>query len=223
MIDRRDLLALAAGAAAFACAGPALAQTAAKPAAPAPAAKDAVSIMELMAEPPAKDLWIGKADAPVTVVEYASLTCGHCAHFHESTWPTLKSKYVETGKVRYVLRDFPLDPVAAAGSMLARCAGDDKRASVVDLLFSNQQKWLVNKPVDALRDLLKQAGFTQESFDACLKNQELYDAVIKTREAASEKFGINSTPSFFINGKLHRGALTVAELEKILDPLLAGK
>ena len=220
MIDRRDLLALAAGAAAFASGAPALAQTAAKPAAPA---KDSVSVVELMAEPPARDLWQGKADAPVTVVEYASLTCGHCAHFHESTWPTLKSKYVETGKVRYVLRDFPLDPVAAAGSMLARCAGDDKRASVVDLLFSNQQKWLVNKPVDALRDLLKQAGFTQESFDACLKNQELYDAVIKTREAASEKFGINSTPSFFINGKLHRGALTVAELEKILDPLLAGK
>ena len=216
MIDRRDLLALAAGAAARAAGAPALAQT-------APAAKDAVALVELLAPPPVKDLWQGKADAPVTVVEYASMTCGHCAHFHEGTWPTLKSKYVETGKVRYVLRDFPLDPVAAAGSMLARCAGDDKRASVVDLLFSNQTKWLVNKPVDALRDLLKQAGFTQESFDACLKNQELYDAVIKTREAASEKFGINSTPSFFINGKLHRGALTVAELEKILDPLLAGK
>lgn len=217
MIDRREFLVFAA-AAGLAATGPALAQ-----AQKAPPEKDAVSLVELMAEPATKDLWLGKPDAPVTIVEYASLTCGHCAHFHETTWPTLKSKYVDTGKARYVLRDFPLDPVAAAGSMLARCAGDDKRASVVDLLFSNQTKWLVNKPVDALRDLLKQAGFTQESFDACLKNQELYDAVIKTREAASEKFGINSTPSFFINGKLHRGALTVAELEKILAPLLAGK
>jgi protein-disulfide isomerase len=81
----------------------------------------------------------------------------------------------------------------------------------------------VDKPVDALRDLLKQAGFTQESFDACLKNQQLYDAVIKTREAASEKFGVNSTPTFFINGKTYRGALTVAELDKALEPLLAGK
>lgn len=215
MIDRRDFLVLAAAGLA---AGPAFAQ-----AQKAPAARDAVSPVELMAEPATKDLWIGKADAPVTIVEYASLTCGHCAHFHETTWPTLKSDYIDKGKVRFVLREFPLDPVAAAGSMLARCAGDDKRQSVADLLFANQSKWLVDKPVDALRALLKQAGFTQESFDACLKNQALYDAVIKTREAASEKFGINSTPTFFINAKTYRGALTVAELQKILEPLLAGK
>ncbi len=217
MFDRREFLVLATGAAALAMAGPALAQ------AKAPQGKDGVSPVELMAEPATKDLWVGKPDAPVTIVEYASLTCSHCAHFHETTWPTLKSKYIDAGKVRFVLREFPLDPVAAAGSMLARCAGDDKRQSVVDLLFSNQSKWLVDKPVDALRDLLKQAGFTQESFDACLKNQQLYDAVIKTREAASEKFGVNSTPTFFINGKTYRGALTVAELDKALEPLLAGK
>ncbi len=217
MFVRRDFLAFAAAGAAATLAGPAWAQAQKAP------PKDAVSLVELIAEPPTKDLWQGKADAPVTIVEYASLTCSHCAHFHETTWPTLKSQYIETGKVRFVLREFPLDPIAAAGSMLARCAGDDKRQSVVDLLFANQAKWLVDKPVDALRDLLKQAGFTQESFDACLKNQTLYDAVIKTREAASEKFGINSTPTFFINGKTYRGALTVAELQKALEPLLAGK
>jgi protein-disulfide isomerase len=91
---------------------------------------------------------------------------------------------------------------------------------VVDLLFAQQAKWLVDKPLDALRGLLKQAGFTQESFDACLKNQELYDAVIKTREAAGTNYGVNSTPTFFINGKLQRGALTVGELDKVLEPLL---
>jgi protein-disulfide isomerase len=218
-MDRREFLALAAAAGAAFAATPVAALAQAKPA----EAKDAVSVVELMAEPATKDLWIGKPDAPVTIVEYASLTCGHCAHFHEGTWPTLKSKYIDSGKVRFVLRDFPLDPLAAAGSMLARCAGDDKRQAVVELLFANQAKWLVDKPLDPMRDLLKQAGFTQESFDACLKNQTLYDAVIKTREAASEKFGINSTPTFFIDGKLQRGAMTVAELEKILDPLLAGK
>lgn len=218
-MDRREFLALAAAAGVAGATAPGAALAQAKPA----EAKDAVSVVELMAEPATKDLWIGKPDAPVTIVEYASLTCGHCAHFHEGTWPTLKSKYIDTGKARFVLRDFPLDPLAAAGSMLARCAGDDKRQAVVDLLFANQAKWLVDKPLDPMRDLLKQAGFTQESFDACLKNQTLYDAVIKTREAASEKFGINSTPTFFINGKLQRGAMTVAELEKILDPLLAGK
>jgi protein-disulfide isomerase len=216
MFDRRDVLALAAAGLAFAATGPAFAQS-------APPAGETVPLPKLMAEPATKDLWEGKADAPVTIVEYASLTCGHCAHFHNDVYPALKSKYIDAGKVRYVLRDFPLDPLAAAGAMLARCAGDDKRDAVVDLLFAQQAKWLVDKPLDALRGLLKQAGFTQESFDACLKNQTLYDAVLKARETAGKDFGINSTPTFFINGKTYRGAMTVAELETILTPLLAGK
>jgi protein-disulfide isomerase len=211
MSDRRQFLA-AAALAGLALAAPAVAQE--------QQSRDVIPLPELLASPPAKDLWMGAADAPVTIVEYASLTCSHCAHFHAETWPVLKSKYIDTGKVRFVLRDFPLDPLAAAGALLARCAGDDKRAAVVDLLFSNQPKWLVQKPLEPLAELMKQAGFSQESFDACLKNQELYDAVIKTREAAGTNYGVNSTPTFFINGKLQRGALTVGELDKVLEPLL---
>lgn len=211
IVDRRHLLAAAA-------AGAVLASPLGRFAALAQQAEPAIG--ELMAEGPLKDLWIGKPDAPVTIIEYASMTCGHCATFHALTWPTLKSKYIDTGKVRFTLREFPLDPLALAGFMLARCAGDDKREAVVELLFARQRDWLVAKPVAALMEVVKEAGFTQESFESCLKNQQLYDAVSQTRDRASEKFGINSTPTFFINGKRQTGAITVDELEKLLAPLL---
>lgn len=185
-------------------------------------AQQTVSAAELMAEGPVKDVWIGKADAPVTIIEYASMTCSHCATFHTVTFPELKKKYLDSGKARFVLREFPLDPLAAAAFMLARCSGDEKRGPVLDLLFSNQKAWITDKPVEALMNLLKQTGFTQESFEACLKNQELYDGVTKVRDRAAEKFGVNSTPTFFINGKKHSGAMTVEELDKILEPLLKG-
>lgn len=211
---RRQILA-AAGVGAAALALPSLLPGAAF-------AQQTVSAAELMAEGPIKDIWVGKTDAPVTMIEYASLTCSHCATFHNTTYPALKSKYIESGKVRFVLRDFPLDPLAAAGAMLARCSGDEKRGPVLDLLFSNQKAWITDKPVEALMNLLKQTGFTQESFESCLKNQELYDGVTKVRDRAAEKFGVNSTPTFFINGKKHSGAMTVEELDKILEPLLKG-
>ncbi|MBL8589317.1 MAG: DsbA family protein [Methylobacteriaceae bacterium] len=211
LVNRRDVLAAAAAAGVVAVSPLSLVGA---------LAQAAPSTAELMAEGPLKDIWLGKPDAPVTMIEYASLTCSHCATFHNQTYPTLKSKYIDTGKVRFVMREFPLDPLALAGSMLARCAGDDKRNSVVELLFARQTEWLVDKPVAALMNVVKQAGFTQESFESCLKNQELYDAVSKTRDRASEKFGINSTPTFFINGKKQAGAITVDELDKLLAPYL---
>ncbi|MBK9080851.1 MAG: DsbA family protein [Rhizobiales bacterium] len=211
-LTRRQFAALsAAGAAALAFPfAPALAQD----------AKPDVKLEDLLKEGAAKDYWQGSKDAPATIVEYASMTCGHCAHFHETTYPTLKSKYIDTGKVRFTMRDFPLDPLAAAASMLARCGGDDKRDALVSLLFSKQSEWVVQKPIAALQNLVKQAGFTQESFESCLKNQELYDALTKGRDAASDAFGINSTPTFFINGKRQVGAITVDELDKLLAPYL---
>jgi len=164
---------------------------------------------------------LGKADAPVTIIEYASMTCSHCAHFHEKTFPVLKAKYIETGKVRFVLREFPLDPLATAGFMLARCAGPGKYYPVTDLLFDQQQNWaFVDKPADALLATVKQAGFTKESFETCLKDQKIFDAINATRQLASEKLGVNSTPTFFINGKIYRGAIEPDALEKIIAPLL---
>lgn len=166
----------------------------------------------------------GKADAPVTIIEYASMTCGHCAKFALDTYPKLKSEYIDTGKVRFVLREFPLDPLAAAGFMIARCAPEDKYFPVVDLLFAEQKNWAYSdKPVEGLQNIVKQVGFTQQSFEACLTNQELLDGVNAVRQRGAEKFGVTSTPTFFINGQIQRGALSFENLKKILDPLVAKK
>ncbi len=188
-----------------------------------PAAAQSVKPEDLAVPGPLGDVFLGRADAKVTIIEYASLTCSHCQTFHEKAWPVLKQKYIDTGKVRFVLREFPLDPLATAGFMLARCAGNDKYYPVTDLLFEQQKNWaFTDKPLENLTRYAKQAGFTQESFEACLKNQSVYDAVIAVRKRGAETFKVDSTPTFFINGQMHRGALTVEELDKILAPLVGG-
>jgi protein-disulfide isomerase len=170
---------------------------------------------------PLGDKPLGNDLAPVTMYEYASLTCGHCAAFHASGFKFLQERYIDTGKVKYVRREFPLDPLAAAGFMLAHCAGEGKYHPMVDLLFSRQQSWTrTDKPVDALLGIVKQAGFSQETFEACLKNQQIYDGVNAVRTRGVEKFRIDSTPTFFINGRKYTGALTPQELERIIEPLL---
>ncbi|WP_262329816.1 DsbA family protein [Bosea sp. BH3] len=206
MTNRRQLLTGAAGIAAVALAGTGAAR-----------AQSA-----LPAAGPLGDVWIGSADAKVSIIEYASLTCSHCAHFHEATWPELKKKYIDTGKARFTLREFPLDPLATAGFMLARCNGNEKYYPMTDLLFAQQKNWaFTDKPVDALSALVKQAGFTQESFEACLKRQDIYDAVTVVKDGGA-KAGVNSTPTFFINGQKRNGAITIEEFDKILQPLLGG-
>ncbi len=214
MIDRRQFV---ASAAAMALAGSSLLALS------LPAAAQSVKPEELNVPGPLGDVVLGKADARVTIIEYASLTCSHCATFHATAWPVLKQKYIDTGKVRFILREFPLDPLATAGFMLARCAGNDKYYAVTDLLFEQQKNWAyTDKPVENLTKFAKQAGFTQESFDACLKNQSVYDAVNAVRKRGAETFKVDSTPTFFINGQLQRGALTVEDLDRILTPLVGG-
>lgn len=211
---RRGVLGLAAVAAGVAgLGGVALAQRQGGPA--------EVSVDELMKAGELPDLVLGKADAKVTVVEYASMTCGHCAAFHTKVLPELKKKYVDTGKVRFIMREFPLDNLAAAGAMLARCAGPEKAHGVMDVLFQRQDDWIVRgNPLPKLFEVVKAQGFTQESFDKCLTDQKMLDSITSARAKASEKFGVNSTPTFFINGKRLTGAPTVAEFEKALEPLL---
>ncbi len=189
--------------------------------APASAADQTFPVAELMAEPPLPDAWQGAQNAPVTIIEYASMTCTHCAAFHAETWPTLKSKYIDAGKVRFVLREFPLDPLATAGFMLGRCAGPDKRNAVLDLLFDQQKNWaFVDKPVEALENTVKQAGITHDAFEACLKDQKLYGQVNSERDKAGQQFKVDATPTFYINGVKHAGELSVEDLDKILQPLL---
>ena len=189
-------------------------------AAPSPGTE--ISMAELMTPGPLGDEAIGAANAPVTIVEYASMTCPHCAHFHQTTYPELKKKYVDTGKVRFIFREFPLDQLAAAASMLVRCAGKDKFFPLLEALFAQQSDWVVQKPLQPLLAIAKQAGFTQQTFDECLANQQILNGVEESRNRAANKFGVNSTPTFFINGKIFRGALTPEELDKQLAPYLKG-
>ncbi len=183
-------------------------------------AAGAVSVADLMAEGALPDVWEGAADAPITIIEYASMTCTHCAHFHEATYPTLKSKYIDTGKVRFSLREFPFDPVAVAGFMVARCAGE-KREAMIGLLFSQQKNWAFSdKPLQGLTALVKQTGMSQEKFDACLQDKALYTKINEVFEKASKQFGVDSTPTFFINGRKVSGALSPEEMDKQLEPLL---
>ena len=135
------------------------------------------TLEELMRPGPLPDLVLGKADAPVTIIEYASMTCPHCASFHKTTYPALKTKYVDTGKVRFIFREFPLDPLAAGASMLARCADKEKFYPLIETLFQQQSKWAVEKPIPQLMAIAKQAGMSEQTFNACLSDQKMLDAM----------------------------------------------
>ena len=169
------------------------------------------------------DLVLGSDKAPITIVEYASMTCPHCAHFDEKTFPELKKKYIDTGKVRYILREFPLDSLAAAAFMLARCAGEhdkNKYYAMVNTLFHKQAEWAVQKPIPVLKSIAKQAGFTEASFKACLTNQKLLDDIEKVRQRAIDKFKVHSTPTFFINGTVYEGAFKPTTWPRSSTPIL---
>jgi protein-disulfide isomerase len=175
----------------------------------------------LMTPGPLPEETLGNPKAPITIVEYASMTCPHCAAFDEETFPTLKKDYIDTGKVYYVFREFPLDNFATAGFVIARCVPKGQYFAVVHAFFKEQPE-LAAAP-DALKwieGFAKQVGLTPEQTQACLTNQKLLDDVMAVRQRAAEKFGVDSTPTFFINGKVHRGEMSVAELKAILDPLL---
>ncbi|MGA7388344.1 MAG: DsbA family protein [Pseudolabrys sp.] len=188
-------------------------------------AAETVPAAELMKPDTLPEMIMGDDKAPVTVIEYASMTCPHCAHFQETTFPELKKRYIDTGKVRYIFREFPLDNLAAAAFMLARCAGKDdkdKYFALIDTLFQQQRQWAVEKPLAPLLAIAKQAGFTEESFKACLANQQVLDGIESVRKRAVDTFKVQSTPTFFINGTSYPGALSIEDMAKVIDPYLKG-
>ena len=207
MLKRREFVTLSMGAAAAA-----LAQQ--------PAWAQAADAAKLLEPGPLPEKVFGSETAPVTVIEYASLTCHHCMNFHKNTWPAFKAKYVDTGRVRFIMREFPLDPLAAAGFMLARCAGEEKWYPVVDMLYRTQEGWAhADKPLEGLTQAMRQSGMSSEGVAACLKREDLYQSVRQVSERGKQ-FGVNSTPTFFVNGEKHVGALSIDEFDKILTPLL---
>ena len=143
-----------------------------------------------------QELSIGDDKAPVTIIEYSSMTCSHCADFHTNTYPTLKKNHIEKGEVRFIFREFPLDKLSMATSMLARCVDSSISLAFIDILFQNRNKWYSDNALAELKNLSKQAGLSSEDFDQCLNDQELLDQLILQKENAIKEFQINSTPSF---------------------------
>ncbi len=169
------------------------------------------------------DMALGPANAPVTITEYASMTCPHCAAFNEAVFPKIKSEYIDTGKIRYVFREFPLDIKAAAGSMLSRCIAKDDSAkyfAVTDMLFKQQNDWVMKNTTESLSRIGKQAGLSQQGVESCLKDQALLDKIAADQKYAAEVLKVDSTPTFFLNGEKIRGETSFEEFDKRIKSLL---
>ena len=179
-----------------------------------------LSSAELLQPGSLPDMVQGSQTAPVTIVEYASLTCPHCRHFEVTTYPELKKRYIDTGKVRFIFREFVLNEVDMLAVALARCVSKDAYFPFVETLFEKQEQWAIQNPVAPLLAISKQAGLTEESFRQCASNQQVIQGINAQREQASRKFGVDSTPTFFINGEKRTGALSIEEIEKLIQPYL---
>jgi protein-disulfide isomerase len=189
---------------------PAGAQPPAKP--PSPAAQ-----AEALA-PAADDRVLGKADAPITIIEYASLTCPHCAHFATDVLPKLKEQWIDTGKARLMMRDYPLDEPALRAAMIARCTPADKFYPFIDTLFGAQRQWALSKDYKAdLARLALLGGMSKKQFDACIADKSVEDKVLQSRLTASQQLGVDSTPTFFINGVKFDGAPELDAMDAALS------
>jgi protein-disulfide isomerase len=185
-----------------------------------PAAAQDVSAADLATPVPLGDVVIGSPTAPVTMIEYASMSCGHCAAFHETTFPLIKADYIDTGKVRFIFREFPLDLPAAAASMVARCASHGDAARYHDaakLLFATQDEWVGQQSAAQLRHIAGKAGLDEAAFETCIRSQEMVDALKAGIDHASVRLRVDSTPTFFINGTRVKGAYPIEEFRKLIE------
>ncbi len=166
---------------------------------------------------------IGDPDAPVTIIEYSSLSCPHCASFHKDVLPGLKERYIDTGKVRLVFRDFPLNESAVDAAVIAHCAGPDRYAGFVDVLFQTQESWSTDSDHrTALKQLGKLGGLTDEQMDACLADETMVNDILQTRLDGQNEHKVQSTPTFVIGGETYPGSRDVDAFAEIIDPLLGG-
>lgn len=168
------------------------------------------------------DIVLGADDASVVMVEYSSLSCPHCAHFQKDIFPEIKENYIDTGKVLFIHRDFPLDEPALRGAMLAHCAGNDRYYTFIKVLFDKQDSWAYQKNyLEILSNIAKLGGISSEKFDACMQDKALEHAIVEGKFTAANIMDITSTPSFFINGAKYSGANNYPTFSKIIDDALA--
>ena len=184
------------------------------PAAPAkPAAASGVVYREFIQ---------GNPKAKVTVIEYASLTCSHCKQFQDTTYPDLKKNYIDTGKIRFVYRDYPLDGLAMGGAVLARCAPGDKGKVMIDLMFKNQADWVrAQNPLEPLRGYAQLAGMSAADVEACLKNEGIMTKIREVQDTASNTYKVAATPTLFVNEEKLEGAVPYDQLSKAIDKAIA--
>ncbi|WP_105429461.1 DsbA family protein [Neorhizobium sp. T6_25] len=196
-----------------------------------PESQGTVDMAAALKPGPLPEMALGDEKAKVMIIEYMSMTCPHCANFHNKTFETIKTNYIDTGKVRFILREFPFDPVATAAFMLARCSPQNAAElstpaqyfPMVSMLFKQQRGWAA--PADgnvrnALLQAVKLAGYSQQTFEACLTNQKLLDEVNAVVKRGADEFGVNSTPTFLIGGKKYSGDMSVESMSKLIDSLL---
>ena len=185
--------------------------------------KGAPTQAELMKQGPLGDKVFGKANAPVTVIEYASLTCRYCKQFHVTTYPKLKKAYIDTGKVRYIIREFPIGRPAAAAAVVTRCAPAKDYMRLYDKYLINQRDWTGQKVrPDALYKVAAQTGMSRKTFDNCMTNQGIIDGLMWVKQRGRQ-FGVAGTPTFFINGQKTRGVLTFEQMKGMIEPQISAR
>lgn len=205
--SRRTLL-FSAAALALAARTPALSQDAKK-----------IDLTDLMTPPAEGDMSMGADSAKVTIIEYASASCPHCAAFNNEVFGKLKTEYIDTNKVKFIFREFPHNDQAMAAFMVARCSPKEKYFPLMDIFFKTQDKW-VPDAFNQLKDIAKQSGMSEIDFEACLKNEKVAKAIFDVRNKADKSYGVTGIPTFFINGKSYDGERNFDAMKAILDPLL---
>ena len=166
------------------------------------------------------DKYIGKIDAPVQIVEYASMTCGHCGHFYNDSFEKLKENYIDTGKVRFVMRHLPWDNLALAVSKVIECAPEEQRESFIGVFMQAQEQWIVDNPLPAIKRLVRLGGMTGEKVEQCIADEDLQQEIAEVKRVAVDVLKVRSTPTFFVNGQLVEGAVPYQVMANTIDGML---